>query len=116
PHLDAARNQVKGALFRVAFLEQGPPGGQLANVGLAGEGVQILGLQAVQRRESAEHCEVERSFVHRNSSAPMKNSTRNLAANPTICEGSTGPRGRGGFKGLAAASPGPAESARRSAQ
>src|ERR1700722_8921806 len=31
---------------------------------LAGEGVQILRLQAVKRRESPENCEIERSFIH----------------------------------------------------
>jgi len=34
-------------------------------VGFAGERVQVLSLQTVERRESPEYCEIERSFIHR---------------------------------------------------
>ena len=62
--LDGAGHEIEGALFGVAFLEQHAAGVQLANLSLAGEGVQILRLQAVERREGRQNRDVHRSVKH----------------------------------------------------
>src|SRR6202034_509412 len=64
PQFDITRDQVEGALVGVAFLEQNAAGAQFFDMGLAGERMQVLGLQAVQRRESLENREIEWSFIH----------------------------------------------------
>jgi hypothetical protein len=65
PQLDIAGHQVEGALVGIAFLEQDAPRAELADMGLAGERMQILDLQTVEWRESSENCQISRSFIHR---------------------------------------------------
>jgi hypothetical protein len=53
--------------------------------------VQILGLQAVERRESPEYCEIERSFIHQKFADRYGFNPMILAANATICGGFNDP-------------------------
>ena len=64
PQLDDPGDEIEGAFVRVAFFEQRAAGIQLAELGLAGEGVQVLRLQAVERREVGQNRDVDRSFNH----------------------------------------------------
>ena len=87
-----AGDQVERALVGVAFLEQHAAGAQFANLGLAGERVQVLGLQSVERRESLQNREIERSFIHREIRRRLGYNPMILAANPTIRAASVRPR------------------------
>ena len=87
--LDAAGDQIEGALVGVAFLEQHAAGIQLAELRLAGERVQVLRLQSVEGREVSQYCE-SRPVVHpsSNSPAPLGHNPMILAANATHMLGS----------------------------
>ena len=90
PQLDAARDQVKGALVGVAFLEQDPSRSEVTNVGLAGERMQVFRLQPIEGRKGPENRKIERSFIHREFAAAYGFNPMILAANPTICDGRSG--------------------------
>ncbi len=66
PKLDAARDEVKGALVGIAFLEQEAATLERFDLRLAREGVQVFRFQSVERGKTLEYGEIEGSFIHRN--------------------------------------------------